>query len=810
MSSFKNLNRSDVSVVPYEANKQWSFSYCPYPTSSQHLTIYKGTNVPGVFSSDTDPVTEGQYERLVYNQINHLFYQKYTASLNTSSLANSIYYESASQQRPTASYFIYNDKPQLVKNFPTGANEGIRVITANQSTYGNKILPYTFILSSSAYLIADDGFGNLLTLQGLGESYIENGYFDAIGYFADNVINANSYIGNIFYAQGIAVITDQSFQTMFPLPPLAVNDTVSFLTTDSPKTVSPLTNDDGRGGTIDDTTLTLSGSASELALWTNNGDGTITLSTTTAGVYTIYYTVEASYDCGNITSNKGKITTIVTAPTTTTTTSTTTTTTTAAPTTTTTTSTTTTTTTPTPATINWVNIELGSPYIDSNLFIDDDATNVVSSFLTETGNFTAGAGSSIYSQQDSQTGTIGNYRLYIENTTDAIVLYDNTSTPGSIPSTVNSYTFTAASNKTYSISASVSEIIPSTTTTTTAAPTTTTTTAAPTTTTTTAAPTTTTTTTAAPTTTTTTSTTTTTTTLVALCENWEIINGASANVIDYQDCLGNPQQLNLLAEEIIGCFSVNSNAFGTDIPFLGTQPFTSNKCVPTTTTTSTTTISTTTAAPTTTTTTTTAAPTTTTTSTTTTTTTIACFEYVATADQTDIDASDDGNVYFNYTDCDGNPQILSRGTTTPSNPVCAQNVGSVYILVGGNQSVAGSSLWSVPGSQCNQSPTTTTTTAAPTTTTTTAAPTTTTTTAAPTTTTTTAAPTTTTTTAAPTTTTTSTTTTTTTAAPTTTTTTSTTTTTTTTPVYSYCTGYDATDCCIAQSDYITNCGGSPF
>jgi hypothetical protein len=153
------------------------------------------------------------------------------------------------------------------------------------------------------------------------------------------------------------------------------------------------------------------------------------------------------------------------------------------------------------------------------------------------------------------------------------------------------------------------------------------------------------------------------------------------------------------------------------------------------------------------------------------------------------------------TDCDGNPQILSRGTTTPSNPVCAQNVGSVYILVGGNQSVAGSSLWSVPGSQCNQSPTTTTTTAAPTTTTTTAAPTTTTTTAAPTTTTTTAAPTTTTT---------STTTTTTTAAPTTTTTTSTTTTTTTTPVYSYCTGYDATDCCRAQSDYITNCGGSPL
>ena len=55
-------------------------------------------------------------------------------------------------------------------------------------------------------------------------------------------------------------------------------------------------------------------------------------------------------------------------------------------------------------------------------------------------------------------------------------------------------------------------------------------------------------------------------------------------------------------------------------------------------------------------------------------------------------------------------------------------------------------------------------------------------------------------------TTTTTTTTTTTEAPvTTTTTTSTTTTTTTIPVYSYCTGYDATNCCVAITDFTNNC-----
>lgn len=115
------------------------------------------------------------------------------------------------------------------------------------------------------------------------------------------------------------------------------------------------------------------------------------------------------------------------------------------------------------------------------------------------------------------------------------------------------------------------------------------------------------------------------------------------------------------------------------------------------TTTSTTTTSTTPTPETTTTTT-----TTTTTSTTTTTTTAApaCFEYVATADQTDLDNSDNATVYFEYIDCNGNPQTEQRGTTTPGNPVCAQSVGNVYILIGGNQSTVFSSSWSGAGASC--------------------------------------------------------------------------------------------------------------
>ena len=54
MSSFKKLSKSDVTVVPYAANKQWILPYCPYPTSSEYITIYKGTNFSSSFSLEDD------------------------------------------------------------------------------------------------------------------------------------------------------------------------------------------------------------------------------------------------------------------------------------------------------------------------------------------------------------------------------------------------------------------------------------------------------------------------------------------------------------------------------------------------------------------------------------------------------------------------------------------------------------------------------------------------------------------------------------------------------------------------------------
>jgi hypothetical protein len=211
MSSFKKLKSSDVSLISYTANKQWNL-----PSGSSYINVYKGTNLTSSFNPIIDPIYNDEYERLIYNQINHLYYQSYSGSLlNTSSLANSLYYESASEQRPTKSYFNYNEDAALIKTFPSSSEENILVFSINQSIFGSQILPYNFLISSSEYLIADDGRGNIYDINPSFEldNYVLEYYVDN-NYFTD-IIPDSVHIGNIFYSQGLAIITNQNYQSMF-------------------------------------------------------------------------------------------------------------------------------------------------------------------------------------------------------------------------------------------------------------------------------------------------------------------------------------------------------------------------------------------------------------------------------------------------------------------------------------------------------------------------------------------------------------------------------------------------------------------
>jgi len=208
MSSFKKLNKADVTTVPYAANKRWVLPYTTTP-NNEYAVYYVGKNE--VFNSSNSTTTNSQYQSLIYSQMNHMFYQSYTGSLDTGSLMfNADTYQSASQQRPTASYFNYNINPLLIKQFPTGANETIGVLSINQNIYGSKILPASFQISSSGIFIKDDGNGNLYDIIQAQNQYIDLNYI-TLNYTLTGSLSAGvNFIGNIFYAQGLVVITNQS------------------------------------------------------------------------------------------------------------------------------------------------------------------------------------------------------------------------------------------------------------------------------------------------------------------------------------------------------------------------------------------------------------------------------------------------------------------------------------------------------------------------------------------------------------------------------------------------------------------------
>ena len=334
MSAFKRLNNSDVIITPYTANKQWSFNSCDLEANG--IKIYSGKKSTGSFDYDNSVKFNGEYECLVYDTINQLYYQQYSGSIldNLSNLHGTAYLD-ASIYRRTSSFFDYAPQGYMNRSFPTGSQAEIKILSINKSLYGTSVHPGSFALSGSLINLVDDSNGNI---------------FDTL---------VSTQVGNIFYKQGMVIITNPNYQSVFPVPPYAKDDYSTFKISTFPKIVYPLVNDNADGWNVMTGSISLSGS--NASYFTNLGDGTLRFNVSSSGTYDTYYTYTA-YKSGSsclLTSNIGHILVDIpvpncsftfsvtdTTPTTTTTSTTTTSTTAVVPTT----STTTSTTTPAPTT----------------------------------------------------------------------------------------------------------------------------------------------------------------------------------------------------------------------------------------------------------------------------------------------------------------------------------------------------------------------------------------------------------------------------------------------------------------------------
>ena len=192
MSVFKPFLSSDIIISPLEVNKSFSFKGAHNFTASDvGIDRHLGQNITNSLFTLTDPPTgqiSTQYQRLVYNSIKQLYYSNFLSSsygdtVNTASLIPGKDIEGndyVGTPQNNSYYNFFETDLNFAKNFKTGSDSYVGVISIPSKLFGNKIQPLSFSIISDSGSITDDGQGNL--------------------------IYSSSIIGNIIYSHGLAII----------------------------------------------------------------------------------------------------------------------------------------------------------------------------------------------------------------------------------------------------------------------------------------------------------------------------------------------------------------------------------------------------------------------------------------------------------------------------------------------------------------------------------------------------------------------------------------------------------------------------
>jgi hypothetical protein len=265
--SYKTLSSNDISLTSYIANKQWGITN---DTLYQNgITIYIGENLPINRTNPFDPINDSEtaneeYRRLIYASIKNLYYQNYTSGSLTGQFFHSSSFFNYEQSTLTSGSMLAANRniPTITGSSALGNNptlfetalydissslydettfdpdqgSKIVVISVDQNIFGSGLIPKSISISGSTYNIQDDGEGNLL----------------------DTLATSSLYVGNVFYSQGLIVLTDQDYLCIFGAPPTSVNDYFSYQNTEyASQTLDILANDFADCGNLDPSSVQL-------------------------------------------------------------------------------------------------------------------------------------------------------------------------------------------------------------------------------------------------------------------------------------------------------------------------------------------------------------------------------------------------------------------------------------------------------------------------------------------------------------------------------------------------------------------------
>mgnify|MGYP003673318920 CR=1 FL=1 len=213
MAAFEQFNTNEVVITPFYANKDFKFIGSEITASNVGIEYYQSKQGPyksGSYSTGFGTRLDGV---LVFSNIKQLYYSNYlTSSIGDNAATASLVLGANSSGNtfvgqttgPNFDNFLQTSEVQdrRFAQYSSSANiDGPTVISIPSKLFGEKIPPSTFefTFTSSAAVpihsfVYDDGEGNLLATQ----SRSSNG-----------VIVNEGLVGQIFYSQGIAVLTEE-------------------------------------------------------------------------------------------------------------------------------------------------------------------------------------------------------------------------------------------------------------------------------------------------------------------------------------------------------------------------------------------------------------------------------------------------------------------------------------------------------------------------------------------------------------------------------------------------------------------------
>jgi hypothetical protein len=216
MSVYKQFTTKDVTITPFSAQKDFTFTGGEITGSDVGIEIYNGLK-PSTNLFDPSSTTGRVYLENtsgVYHNIKQLYYSNYLSSslgddATTPTLVAGVTPEYdryiGGITSPRYDNYLQSTLTQQ-RHFPTGSDAQISVISIPSRIYGENIVPSTFefTYTSSAggnqgYNVKDDGEGNLVVNTVSGSS---------------PGASPGQTVGQIFYSHGIATVTTSSIKLM--------------------------------------------------------------------------------------------------------------------------------------------------------------------------------------------------------------------------------------------------------------------------------------------------------------------------------------------------------------------------------------------------------------------------------------------------------------------------------------------------------------------------------------------------------------------------------------------------------------------